>query len=137
MEKRRRGGLRVKSVEHPVRTFISTRRSSKSPARSRRTTASSKHSIHGSTPSSTQTAPVPRREPWNAVDVQFQTAQIPALPATPRPDMTFFEARKERRWIDFVEYTSDITADRLISLSRVVKQATSNRALVSICYGYT
>jgi hypothetical protein len=77
------------------------------------------------------------RAAWYDGDVQFHTAEIPTLPDVKRPDRTFYEARKERRWIDFVEFTSDITAERLISLSKVVKQSTRNRALVSICYGYT
>ncbi len=76
------------------------------------------------------------RAAWYDGQVQFYTAEIPTLPASPRPDVTFFEPRKERRWIDFLEYTSEVTADRLISLSRAVKTASHNRALVSVCYGY-
>src|SRR5207237_8509309 len=64
-------------------------------------------------------------------------AEMPTPPVNPRPDRMFYEARRERRWIDFLEYTSDITAERLIALSKVVKQETANRALVSVCYGYT
>lgn len=77
------------------------------------------------------------RAGWYDGDVQFHTAEIPPMPATPRPETTFFEPRKERRWIDFLDYTSDIPAERLISLSKVVKEASDGRALVSVCYGYT
>jgi len=77
------------------------------------------------------------RAAWFDGQVQFYTAEIPPLPSAPRPEIAFFEPRKERRWIDFLEYTSEITADRLIALSKVVKQASENRALVSVCYGYT
>ncbi len=77
------------------------------------------------------------RAAWNDGAVQFYTAEIPPLPAQPRPDAAFFEPRRERRWIDFMEYTSEMMAERLISLSKVVKEATNHRALVSVCYGYT
>lgn len=77
------------------------------------------------------------RAAWFDGQVQFYTAEIPPLPTTPRPEIAFFEPRRERRWIDFLEFTSEITADRLIALSKVVKRATDNRALVSVCYGYT
>jgi hypothetical protein len=77
------------------------------------------------------------RAAWYDGQVQFYTAEIPPTPAAPRQEMAFFEARKERRWIDFLEYTSEVTADRLISLSAVIKKASQNRALVSVCYGYT
>lgn len=77
------------------------------------------------------------RAAWFDGNVQFHTAEIPMLPTIVRPEMAFFEARKERRYIDFLEFTSDITAERLISLAKAVKEATENRALVSVCYGYT
>jgi hypothetical protein len=77
------------------------------------------------------------RASWFDGQVQFYTVEIPPLPGSPRPEIAFYEPRKERRWIDFLEYTSDVTADRLVSLSKIVKQASSNKALVSVCYGYT
>jgi len=77
------------------------------------------------------------RAAWFDGHVQFHTAEIPLMPANIRPEITFFEPRKERRIIDFLEFTSDITAERLISLAKVVKDVTENRALVSVCYGYT
>jgi hypothetical protein len=77
------------------------------------------------------------RAAWFDGQVQFYTAEIPPPPGPPQPDVLFFEPRRQRRWIDFLEYTSEVTADRLIALSKVVKQASGNRALVSVCYGYT
>jgi hypothetical protein len=76
------------------------------------------------------------RASWFDGDVQFHTVDIPEMP-DPRSEMAFFDPRKQRRWIDFLEYSSDITADRLIALSRAVKRATDDQALVSVCYGYT
>lgn len=77
------------------------------------------------------------RAAWYDGQVQFYTVEIPPMPATSQNDKTFFEIRKERRWVDFLEYTSDITAERLISLSKVVKQASEDSCLASVCYGYT
>ena len=77
------------------------------------------------------------RAAWYDSQVQFYTVEIPSMPAAPRKDIAFFEPRKDRRWIDFLQFTSEITAERLISLSKVVKQASENTVLVSVCYGYT
>jgi hypothetical protein len=77
------------------------------------------------------------RAAWFDGAVQFYTADIPPLPSGSRPELAFFEPRKDRRCIDFLEYTSEVVAERLISLARVVKTASRNRALVSVCYGYT
>lgn len=77
------------------------------------------------------------RAAWFDSDVQFHTAEIPALPTKPHPSRAFFESRKDRRYIDFFEFTSESTAQRIIALARAVKRATSYRALVSVCYGYT
>ena len=76
------------------------------------------------------------RAAWFDGEVQFHTVEIPPMP-DPRSEVAFFDPRKQRRWIDFLEYTSDITADRLVALSRVIKRATEDQALVSVCYGYT
>jgi hypothetical protein len=77
------------------------------------------------------------RAAWYDGDVQFHTAEIPPLVAKPVPQRAFFETRRERRYIDFHEFTSESTAHRLITLARAVKKATGNQALVSVCYGYT
>ena len=77
------------------------------------------------------------RAAWYDGDVQFATADIPAMAAKPTPNRAFYEARRDRPTIDFHEYTSEITARRLIALATAVKRAAEHRALVSVCYGYT
>jgi hypothetical protein len=77
------------------------------------------------------------RAAWYDGDVQFHTAEIPTLPTKPNLQRAFFETRRERRYIDFHEFTSESTAKRLIALSRAVKKAANHQALVSVCYGYT
>lgn len=76
------------------------------------------------------------RAAWFDGQIQFYTVEIPALPAA-RPEIAFYEPRKQRALIDFLEFTSELTADRLIGLAQVVKKVTENLALVSLCYGYT
>lgn len=77
------------------------------------------------------------RAAWYDGDVQFHTAEIPPVPTKPNLQRAFFDTRRERCLIDFNEFTSESTANRLISLARVVKQAAGHKALVSVCYGYT
>ena len=78
------------------------------------------------------------RAAWYDGDVQFHTAEIPPpVPAKPNPQRAFYETRRERSVIDFNEFTSESTANRLALLARAVKKASHNNALVSVCYGYT
>jgi hypothetical protein len=77
------------------------------------------------------------RAAWYNSDIQFNTAEIPALQPKPNPLRAFFEPRRERATIDFAEYSSEITAKRLIALATAVKRAAEHKALVSVCYGYT
>ena len=77
------------------------------------------------------------RAAWYDGEVQFHTAEIPPLPTRSNPQRAFFETRRERRVIDFYEFTSESTAQRLIALSKAAKQAAGHQALVSVCYGYT
>ena len=78
------------------------------------------------------------RAAWYDGDVQFHTAEIPPpVPAKPNPQRAFYETRRERSVIDFNEFTSESTANRLALLARAVKKASHNNSLVSVCYGYT
>lgn len=77
------------------------------------------------------------RAAWYDGDVQFHTADIPPAGHKPNPVRAFYEPRRERRIIDFHEFTSESTARRLISLAQTVKKASGRQALVSVCYGYT
>lgn len=76
------------------------------------------------------------RAAWYDGDVQFHTAEIPPV-VKPNPQRAFFETRRERRTIDFNEFTSESAARRIVALARTIKRASGNQALVSVCYGYT
>ncbi len=76
------------------------------------------------------------RAAWYDGSVQFFTANIPPEPPS-SVGAAFYDPRRERRWVDFMEYTSDVTADRILALAEAVKSATDGNALVSVSYGYT
>jgi len=76
------------------------------------------------------------RASWFDGEAHFYTAEVPPVPR-PVSGTAFFDPVRERRWVDFMEYVSDMTAERIMELARVVKEATEGRALVSVCYGYT
>ena len=77
------------------------------------------------------------RAAWYDGNVQFHTAEIPPDLTKPNVQRAFFETRRERSTIDFNAFTSESTADRLAALAAAVKRAAGDRALVSVCYGYT
>lgn len=77
------------------------------------------------------------RAAWFDGNVQFHTAEIPPTPAKPNPIHAFYDARRERRIIDFNEFTSQSIATRLCDLAGTIKTATDHQVLVSVCYGYT
>ncbi|MCX6362565.1 MAG: hypothetical protein NT029_22460 [Armatimonadetes bacterium] len=77
------------------------------------------------------------RSAWFSGSVQFYTAEIPAPRTEKRADLAFYESRRERQRVDFHEFTSDLTATRLIGLARAAKEASGGKSLVSVCYGYT
>lgn len=77
------------------------------------------------------------RAAWYDGDIQFHTAEIPAQILKPNPSRAFFETRRDRRYIDFHEFTAESTARRIITLARAVKKASHNQAITSVCYGYT
>ena len=77
------------------------------------------------------------RAAWYDGDVQFHTAEIPPVMTKPSPLRAFYETRRERRYIDFNEFTSESTAKRLTALAKAAKIAAGHQALVSVCYGYT
>ncbi|HSV72704.1 MAG TPA: hypothetical protein VLH79_02980 [Chthonomonadales bacterium] len=77
------------------------------------------------------------RAAWHDGAMQLYTVEIPELSSPAESVDTFFEPRRGRRWVDFIEFTSDCTADRLCALAAAVKDASSGSALVSASYGYT
>jgi len=86
------------------------------------------------------------QEAWARRDTTLDSAQVPRcdperFPMHMAPAgekiQVFYALPEERDWVDFSEYTSDITADRLIRFARVVKRETDGSKLAAFFYGYT
>ena len=85
------------------------------------------------------------RKAWASTTVTLTAAQVPA-PEPGRFPMhndsklgtirTFYKLPAERPWVDYSEFVSDFTVDRLIDWAKVVKEETGNKKLGVFCYGY-
>ncbi|MGC9259030.1 MAG: hypothetical protein ACP5I8_02985 [Phycisphaerae bacterium] len=73
------------------------------------------------------------RTAWHDGRVSFQTVAIP--PAEPATNYPFYKSG-ERRYVDYLNYQSDITAERIMQLATVVKRVTAGRSMVVTFYGY-
>ncbi len=82
------------------------------------------------------------RAAWHDGGVTFETAEIPTwTPPTASQqnggplDVLYNE--RERRYRDFHAFSSDIVAQVITRLGRAVKEASGNRSLVAVSYGYS
>ena len=73
------------------------------------------------------------RAAWHDAKVSFSTVTVP--PPEPATNYPFYTP-SERPFVDYLNYQSDITADRIMQLAAVVKRATAGRSLVVTFYGY-
>ena len=86
------------------------------------------------------------RAAWGDDAATIATAEIPPfepgrfpmrMGAGGTPISVFYSAPRERSSVDFSEYMSDITADRLIEWASIVKRESGGKRLVAFFYGYT
>lgn len=77
------------------------------------------------------------RAAWYDGNVQFNNLTIP-LPQKQGqvPEPLFYEPRRGGRWIDYHQFLSETTADRILELARAVKDGSGGRALAGVSYGY-
>ena len=75
------------------------------------------------------------RAAWHNGVVDLDTASIPVLPK--ESAVVLFENHRERPWVDFLQFSSNIVAKRLISISRAAKKSGESRRLIAVPYGYT
>ncbi len=54
-----------------------------------------------------------------------------------KPIEVFYTPRKERNWVDYGAYVSELAVSRIRDWARVVKSETNNAKLTVFCYGYT
>lgn len=77
------------------------------------------------------------RAAWHDGSAGFNNVTIPALTPHSRPDeYHFYEARRGGRWIDYHQFLSEATAERILTLARCIKQASGGRCLCGTSYGY-
>ncbi|MBC7805287.1 MAG: hypothetical protein H7145_03980 [Akkermansiaceae bacterium] len=82
------------------------------------------------------------RSAWYDGTVTFDTAEIPspeafAAATSGNGTQPIFLSDREMRLADFYAYTSVITADRIVQLGAIVKEASASRLAVAVSYGYT
>ena len=81
------------------------------------------------------------RAAWHDAQVTWDDAAIPAWPGQTAPskktDTPLYTARREGRWPDYAQFSSELVADVIAGLAAAVKTLSQNRMLVAVSYGYT
>ena len=77
------------------------------------------------------------QQAWSDTDVTFETVAIPEPPDTANTCRVFFDHPEMQRHIDFLEFTSDNTANAILTFVRCIKQASGSATPVMAPYGYT
>ena len=81
------------------------------------------------------------RAAWQDGSVTFEEAPIPAWPgrtaAVKKTDTPLYSTRREGRWPDYAQYSSEIVADVIAGLAQAVKTLSAGRMIVAVSYGYT
>jgi len=81
------------------------------------------------------------RAAWHDGEVTFDDAQIPAWPGVAavlkKTDTPLYSTRREGRWPDYAQFSSDMVAEIISGLAEAVKTLSQNRLLVAASYGYT
>ncbi len=78
------------------------------------------------------------RASWFDGSVKFDTVAIPEYqPEGSEGDKFVRSSRKQRRFVDYHLFLSDITVQRIADLAYAVKEASAGMSLVGVSYGYT
>lgn len=78
------------------------------------------------------------RAAWFDGSSDFNTLSIPPFVNQHELGEKFIRAnRKERRWVDYHLFLSDITVERIADLAYASKEASEGNFLVGVSYGYT
>lgn len=77
---------------------------------------------------------------WCMDDVSFKNAMIPSdelgAEKVNSNERKLFDQPSDQRILDYLDYYNEMTADRIINLARLIKQATNNKVLAGFFYGY-
>jgi len=81
------------------------------------------------------------RAAWHDGEVTFEDAAIPAWPGIAavlkKTDTPLYSTRREGRWPDYAQFSSDMVAEIISGLAEAIKTLSQNRLLVAASYGYT
>ncbi len=81
------------------------------------------------------------RAAWHDADVTWEDAGIPDWPgqtvAVKKTDTPLYAARREGRWPDYAQFSSDLVADIIAGLASAIKTLSQSRLIVAVSYGYT
>ena len=77
---------------------------------------------------------------WGIKEVNFDNAQIPSdelgAEKVNGNERKLFDKPSDKRILDYLDYYNEMTADRLIYLAKVIKEATNGKTLAGFFYGY-
>ncbi|MBX3118793.1 MAG: hypothetical protein KF784_06980 [Fimbriimonadaceae bacterium] len=78
------------------------------------------------------------RAAWFDGTSDFKTLDIPPFMEAQELGEKFMRVnRKERRWVDYHLFLSDVTVERIADLAYTAKEASEGNFLVGVSYGYT
>jgi len=81
------------------------------------------------------------RAAWHDGEVTFEDAAIPTWPGVAavlkKTDTPLYSTRREGRWPDYAQFSSDMVAEIISGLAEAIKTLSQNRLLVAASYGYT
>ena len=71
----------------------------------------------------------------------FETAPVPrwdgTIAVTKKTETAFYGTRRETRWVDYCQYSSELAAQAITGLAAAIKTLSNNQLLVGTSYGYT
>ena len=74
---------------------------------------------------------------WRDGSVTLASAKVPAdMPINAEPSRTLLLDDTDRKFVDYNLYFSDLTADRINTFAKAIKEACGNRKIVVSFYGY-
>lgn len=81
------------------------------------------------------------RSAWHDASVTWEDAAIPEwpgkAPAVKKTDTPLYADRREGRWPDYAQYSSELAAEIIAGLASAIKTLSHNRLIVAVSYGYT
>ena len=81
------------------------------------------------------------RAAWQDGSVTWESAAVPDWPGQNPPirktDTPLYADRREGRWVDYAQFSSDLVAEVIAALAETVKTLSHGHLIVAASYGYT